>query len=107
MELKSTINDKDKKVEVEFADDIRKRRIITFCLLIIYVPLIVCVDFLFNSKLIFAFIIIGYLPFLIWYSTKWVNAVCPRCHKRFFTGIIANPFTSKCVHCAMTISRKR
>lgn len=91
--------------EIQFARDIRKKRIITFLLFISYVPSILLIDFIFNSKFLFGLTITVYLLLILWLSFKWLNAICPRCGKRFFSRFIANPFTSKCMHCDLSISK--
>jgi len=105
---KSKAHSKPKNVfELKGAIRLRKLRLSLFLLFIFYLPYGALVMSISPSEQVgFVFVIIYFCAIAFvafWYSF----AKCPRCNKFFtWTGLFANGFTSKCLHCGLSI-RKR
>ncbi len=93
----------DREKIVNGLNRIKTRRKRFYYFLPISLAFLVLFFFLFESSVIFYFLI-GVLFFILVILGNLVQySLCPRCHQFFFTKMIMikNPFSSKCLHCGL------
>ncbi len=106
-DLNSSVKNDDLEIENDDLIENKVKRIllkrnIVLLSMILWVPLVALIDYLFELELvtitaaILFFAIIGWQLFALYFIR------CPRCHKSFFWSIFwANGFTNKCMNCGL------
>ena len=95
------------KQEQDGVKKIRKNRFIALFMMVLFVPMTALIGDTVGSELIVG--IFGFSYFIITAVLLGIVTFskCPRCNKYFFwSGIWANGFASKCVHCGLSIKAK-
>ena len=93
--------------ELKGAIHLRKLRITAFSFFILMAPVISIVDLIIQSEsFISVFVVISMFLNLILFL--WFGfSPCPRCNETFtMKGLFQNGFTSKCLHCGLSIRKK-
>lgn len=94
-------------IELKGATRLRKLRLLMYLLFIGYLPFGVFIVSIINSEKISGIIVFIY--FLLFGFVTAINSFskCPRC-KNIYTwkGLYANGFTTKCLHCGLSIRKK-
>jgi hypothetical protein len=83
---------------------IRIRRYIAFGLLAAFLPFVIAFSSVVRSGATMNVAVAIYFGvFMVALIVSGFSS-CPRCHNLFFVAGLANPFTSRCMHCSLPIS---
>jgi hypothetical protein len=83
---------------------IKKLRLFLSTLWLSFIPFVLIVSFLRQPDWIITFIGIAWVILFVVFGMIHAFVRCPACNKPFnFRGLYGNPFTSKCLHCGISL----